>query len=135
MRSKIRTTSGTIGIACLAAVLAALPGGAGAQNAASAPTPAAPAGTASIAPTAADVTALAEEIAVLRAVKPVRATPDQLAALTTAVSAAQERLAQQAKTDNQALAALRDPVNRARQQLLPSDVNLNDPQIAASLQA
>ena len=47
---------------------------------------------------ATDAAVIAEEIAVLRAVKPLRTTSEQLAALTAAVSAAHDRLVQQAKT-------------------------------------
>src|SRR5947209_5943701 len=82
-----------------------------------------------------EAAALAEEIAVLRALKPLRPAPDQLAVLTAAVTQAQERLAQQAQMDQRALAALRDSTVRARQQLLPERVNLDDPQIAAALSA
>ncbi len=71
----------------------------------------------------------------LRAVKPLGATSEQLAALTAAVETAHGRLAQQANTNLQTLAALRDPVTRARQQLLPLDVNLNDPQLSTALLA
>src|SRR5437868_7059550 len=61
--------------------------------------------------------ALAEEIGVLRAVKRLQLTPEQLPALSTAVTGAQERLAQQAQNDQRALAALKEPVTRARGQL------------------
>src|SRR5262245_53480634 len=61
--------------------------------------------------------ALAEEITVLRAVKPLQLTAEQLPALTTAVKGAEERLAQQQQTDQRALAAMKETVTRARGQL------------------
>ena len=79
--------------------------------------------------------ALAEEITVLRAVKPLQLTGEQLPALTTAVTGAQERLAQQAQTDQRALAALKEAVTRARGQLFTHQVDANDPQGAQALVA
>ena len=84
---------------------------------------------------AAEVAALAEEIAVLRALRPLSASSEQLAALSKAVDDAGARLAAQTQTDTKAMAALRDPLLRARQQLLPVEINLNDPQLAGALQA
>jgi hypothetical protein len=111
--------------------LVALPGGSTAQQTGGV----APAATAASAGATGDVAALAEEIVVLRAVKPLHLTADQLAALTTAVTQAQERLAQQSQADLRALAALREPTARARQQLIPDGVNLNDPQLGPALLA
>jgi hypothetical protein len=113
------------GVRLLAAV-SVLPTGGLAQDA-----PPVPAATPA---SAGQVAALAEEIAVLRTVQPLRATPEQLASLAKIVSDAQERLTAQAQTDTRAIAALRDPVLRARQQLLQSGTNPNDPQLAAALQ-
>jgi hypothetical protein len=115
--------------------LAALPGSSSAQEGVGSAAPTAPTATASPSSTTRDAAALAEEIVVLRAVKPLNATREQLAVLTTAVTQAQERLAQQAQADWRALAALRDPAARARQQLLPENVDLNNPQVAAALLA
>lgn len=84
---------------------------------------------------AGDVAALAEQIAVLRAVKPLQLTTDQLAALTQAAAGAQQRLAQQSQADARALAALREPITRARQQLLTAGGNPDDPQRASALMA
>src|SRR5204863_3994579 len=56
-------------------------------------------------------------------------------ALTTAVTGAQERLAQQAQTDQRALAALKEAVTRARGQLFTHGVDANDPQGAQALVA
>jgi hypothetical protein len=138
MRVQSWTAPDLFRLAGMAVTLVALPSGVRAQDSTPA-TPAPPpptAATPASSPAApAEVTALAEEITVLRAVKPLGATSEQLATLRTAVDAAQERLAQQARTDLQALAALREPVMRARQQLLPLDVNLNDPQLSTALMA
>src|SRR5207247_3776488 len=97
--------------------VAALPGGVMAQPAAGGVPPVAATAPSSSGAASQDAAALAEEIAVLRALKPLRPAPDQLAALTAAVTQAQERLTQQAQMDQRALAALRDPTTRARQQL------------------
>jgi hypothetical protein len=134
MRQQINNRKEAAWFIAMVGALAALPGGSAAQQTGGV----APAATAaSAAPTGAtrDVAALAEEIAVLRAVKPLKLTTDQLAALTTAVTQAQERLGQQAQADLRALAALREPTARAHQQLIPDGVNLNDPQLAPALLA
>jgi hypothetical protein len=117
----------------LVGALVALPTSVIAQQAAVGTPLAAPVLAANLIGTTGDAAALAEEIAVLRAVKPLKLTPDQLTALTTAVTQAQERLAQQTQTDLRVLAALREPAARARQQLLPEGVNLNDPQLGPAL--
>jgi hypothetical protein len=134
MRQRIKRRIDVIGFAAVVGALVALPNRGAAQQAA-AGTPPAAAATAGATSAAGDRAALAEEIAVLRAVKPLKLTPDQLAALTTAVTQAQERLAQQTQTGWRALAALREPTARARQQLLPQGVNLNDPQLVTALMA
>lgn len=126
MRQRMRLE---LAIACCLVIIASSTSVAAAEEASQA---AAPAGA--TAP-ARDAAALAEEIAVLRAVKPLRATSDQLAALTAAVTQAHGRLAQQAQADTRALAALRDPTARARQQLLPEGVDLTDPQLTSALTA
>jgi signal transduction histidine kinase len=132
MRHQIKRNIDSIGFAALVGALVALPHRVTAQQAAGTPPTAA---VASATSSAGDGAALAEEIAVLRAVKPLKLTPGQLAALTTAVTQAQERLAQQTQIDLRALAALREPTARARQQLLPQGVNLNDPQLVTALMA
>jgi hypothetical protein len=130
MRQRITSRKDVIGLAALVGVLVALPNGVLAQQAAGAAPPAVAANPLG---TTGDVAALAEEIAVLRAVKPLEFTSDQLTALTTAVTQAQERLAQQAQADLRTLAALREPAARARQQLVPAGVNLNDPHLEPAL--
>lgn len=121
--------------AALAGALIAAPVGATAQQAAKAAPLAVPAVSAAPAGMTRDVAALAEEIAVLQAVKPLKLTADQLVSMTTAVTQAQERLAQQAQTDLRPLAALREPTARARRQLLPEGVDLSDLQLGPALLA
>jgi hypothetical protein len=108
------------------ALLLALPNMAVAQAPPTAVAPAADAAEAVSGPAA-----LAEELTVLRAVKPLQLTPEQLQALSGAVAAGRERLAKQMQTDVKALAALREPIERARQQLFTRRVDANDPQAAA----
>jgi hypothetical protein len=114
------------------AVLIGLPTGGAAQT----PSPTGPAVSA---PGPADAdegpAALAEEIAVLRAVQPLRLTPEQLQALSAAVKGGHERLTQQSQADLRALAALREAVTRARGQLLARGLAASDPQAAVALQA
>ena len=133
MSQRMKRGKEAVWFAAVAGALVALPGGVTAPQAAGAAPPAATAAAANPTGATGDAAVLAEEIAVLRAVKSLKPTPDQLAALTTAVTQAQERLAQQTQVDLQALAALRDPAARARQQLLPEGVNLNDPQLGPAL--
>ena len=133
MSQRMKRGKEAVWLAAVVGALVALPSGVTAQQAAGAAPPAATAAAANPPGATGDAAALAEEIAVLRAVKPLKPTPDQLVALTPAVTQAQERLARQTQADLQALAALRDPAARARQQLLPEGVNLNDPQLGPAL--
>jgi hypothetical protein len=78
---------------------------------------------------------LAEQIVVLREVKALRFNPEQLAVLVPAVTKAQKRLAEQAQSDLEALAALRGPVTHAREQLMSPGIDLKDPHLAPALKA
>ena len=86
MRQRITRRRGVIEFAALVGALVALPCGVIAQQAAVGAPPAAPAAAVNLIGTTGDVGTLAEEIAVLRAVKPLKPTPDQLTGLATAVT-------------------------------------------------